>query len=330
MNFIGVDVDSTFLVCQICRDGKPSSSAQFDNTPLGHRKFIKWATKRGTSARICMEATGVYSLPFALSLHAEQHIEVAVVNPRAIKKYADSIMQRGKTDLMDAAVILDYVQRMPFREWQPPSEETLEIQHICRRIVQLNVELNRESNRHKAAKGLGTLGKIVAHDTQLTMRYLQRRIDTLEQTVLDLIECTPELNLLLELLCTTTGIAKKTGPRILAELLTLPDDMSAKQWVAHAGLDPKPHESGSSTNKPRRISRQGNRYLRNALYFPALVACRRDANVKAYYEKMINAGKKPLQAIVAIMRKMLLSIWGMFKYGKAWDGNKFYVIENTA
>jgi len=330
VNLIGVDVDSTFLVCQIQRDGKSSSPAKFDNTSAGHRKFIKWATKRGATARVCLEATGVYSLPFALSLHAEQHIEVAVVNPRAIKKYADSIMQRGKTDLMDAAVILDYLQRMPFKQWQPPSEETLEIQHICRRVVQLNVELNREGNRHKAAKRLGTLGKVVAHDTELTMRHLQRRIDALEQTVLNLIQRTPKLQQLLELLVTTTGIALKTGPRILAELLTLPTDMSAKQWVAHAGLDPKPHESGSSTNKPRRISRQGNQYLRNALYFPALVASRRDANVKAYYEKMINAGKKPLQAIVAIMRKMLLSIWGMFKYGQAWDGNKFYVIENTA
>ena len=320
MNFISVDVDSTFLVCQICRNGKSENSAQFDNTPIGHRKFIKWATKRGTSARVCMEATGVYSLPFALGLHAEENIEVAVVNPRAIKKYADSIMQRGKTDLMDAAVILDYLQRMPFKQWQPPSEETLEIQHICRRIVQLNVELNREGNRSKAAERLGKLGKVVAHDTQLTIRYLKRRIEALEKTVLDLIERTPELSSLLELLFSTTEIAKKTGPRILAELLTLPDDMSDKQWVAHAGLDPKPHESGSSTNRPIRISRQGNQYLRNALYFPALVASRRDTNVKAYYEKMLAAGKKPLQAIVAIMRKLLLSIWGMFKYSKAWDG----------
>jgi len=330
VNTIGVDVDSTFLVCQIHRSGGAQSNAQFDNTPAGHRKFIKWATKRGTNARVCMEATGVYSLPFALSLHEDPNIEVSVVNPRAIKKYADSIMQRGKTDLMDAAVILDYVQRMPFREWQPPSEEILEIQHICRRVVQLNVELNREGNRHKAAKRLGLLGKVVAHDTQLNMRYIQRRIDSLEQVALELIECTPELSELLALLCSTTGIARKTGPRILAELLTLPSDMSAKQWVAHAGLDPKPHESGTSTNKPRRISRQGNRYLRNALYFPALVASRRDANVKAFYEKLIAAGKKPLQAIVAIMRKMLLSIWGMFKYGSEWDGNKFYCIENNA
>ena len=67
-------------------------------------------------------------------------------------------------------------------------------------------------------------------------------------------------------------------------------------------------------------------YLRNALYFPALVASRRDPNVKAYYEKMLAAGKKPLQAIVAIMRKLLVSTWGMFKHSKQWDGDKFYVM----
>lgn len=329
MNYVGVDVDSTFLVCQINRNGKSSSSAQFDNTPSGYRKFVKWATRREASARVCMEATGVYSLPFALALNIEPDIEVSVVNPRAIKKYADSIMQRGKTDLMDAAVILDYAQRMDFKQWEAPSEEILEIKHICRRIVQLNVEHTREGNRNKAAKRLGTLGKVIAHDTALNMRYLMRRIDALEQTVLDLIECTPELKKLLDLLCSTTGIARKTGPRILAELLSLPEDMSAKQWVAHAGLDPRPDESGSSSRQ-RRVSKQGNKYLRNALFFPALVASRRDPNVKAFYEKLIAAGKKPMQALVAIMRKLLLSIWGMFKYGTQWDGNKFFIIENTA
>lgn len=312
MNYIGVDVDSAFLVCQIVRDGNPSNSEKFENNPCGHRKFITWATKHNSTARVCMESTGVYSLPFALTLNTELNIQVSVVNPRAIKKYADSIMQRGKTDLMDAAVILDYAQRMDFNQWIAPSENALEIKSICRRVVQLNAEHTRENNRYKAAKRMGAIGKIVAHDAELHARYILRRIAALEQTILTLIENTPELNALLDLLCSTTGIARKTGPRILAELLTLPEDMSAKQWVAHAGLDPRPDESGSSS-RPRRISRQGNPYLRNALYFPALVASQHDPHVRAYYEKMLTAGKKPMQAIVAIMRKLLLSIWGMFK-----------------
>ncbi|MCA9233649.1 MAG: IS110 family transposase, partial [Planctomycetales bacterium] len=90
--------------------------------------------------------------------------------------------------------------------------------------------------------------------------------------------------------------------------------------------DPRAHESGSSTHKPRRISKAGNRYLRDALYFPALVACRYDPNVKAYYDKLIERGKKPKQVLVAVMRKLLLAIWGMFKSNQPWNGQKFYQI----
>jgi len=326
VNTIGVDVDSKFLICHIHRSGRDSPAAQFNNDPAGHRKFIKWATRHGKSARVCMEATGVYSLPFALCLHTVPQIEVMVVNPKAIKHFATANLQRGKTDSLDAAVILQYLERMPFRTWQPPAEEILEIQHICRRVVQLHTELTRERNRHKAAKRLGSLGRVVANDTAVNMRHLERRIGLLEQAALDLIQCIPELNDKLKLLTSTTGIARKTGPRILAELACLPDDMTGPQWVAHAGLDPRPHESGTSTNKPRRITKAGNRYLREALFFPALVASQKDPHIKAFYQQLLKRGKKPLQAIVAIMRKLLLAIWGMFKNNEPWDGNKFFKI----
>lgn len=326
MNTIGVDVDSKFLVCQIRRNGKTFPAATFSNDPAGHRKFIKWATKHHQPARVCMEATGVYSLPFALALHASQSIEVMVVNPKAIKHFATASLQRGKTDSLDAAVILEFLERMPFKPWQPPSDEVLEIQHISRRIVQLTADLSRERNRRHAALRLGNIGRVVANDTAVTMRHLQRRIDALEQTGLDLIESIPELKQKLDIITSTTGIAKKTGPRILIELVGLPQEMTGPQWVAYAGLDPRPHESGTSTSKPRRISKAGNRYLRNALYFPALVASRHDPNVKAFYQQLVNRGKKPIQAIVAVMRKLLLAIWGMFKNNTPWDGNKFYKI----
>lgn len=251
-------------------------------------------------------------------------IEVMVANPKTIKHFATANLQRDKTDSLDAGTILEFLERMPFKPWQPPSDEILEIQHITRRIVPLTADLTRECNRHKAAKRLGALGRVVANDTAVTMRHLQRRIDHLEQASLDLIESIPELNAQLALITSATGIARKTGPRILIELAALPDDMTGSQWVAHAGLDPRPYESGVSTNKPRRITKAGNRYLRDALFFPALVASQKDKHVKALYQHLLSRGKKPMQAIVAIMRKLLLAIWGMIKHGETWDGNKFY------
>lgn len=321
---IGIDVDSVHLVCQRRRPGKRDTMKTFNNTPAGFRSFIKWATQRGQTARVGMEATGVYSLPFALALHSAEDIEVAVINPRAIKKFADANLQRGKTDAMDARCIAEYVERMPFKPWQPAAAEILELQYITRRVVQLTHELTRERNRHLAAKRMGRIGRVVVHDTTVNMRHLQRRIDTMEQEALGLIESIPELQAQMQLITSVKGIAQKTGARILAELSALPGDMKANQWVAYAGLDPRPYESGTSTNKPRRITRAGNRYLREALFFPALVASHKDEHVSAYYQKMIAAGKKPMQVIVAIMRKLLLAIWGMLHTGTKWDGNKFY------
>ncbi len=299
MYLIGVDVDSVNLVCQRRRTGKPHTFKTFPNNPAGHRRFIKWATQRGHSARVCMEATGVYSVPFALALHYAEDIEVAVVNPKAIKKFADATLQRGKTDAMDANSIAEYLERMPFRPWQPPEEEILELRYITRRVVQLNNELTRERNRNKAAKRMGRIGRVVANDTAVNMRHILRRIDTMEEDALGLIQSIPHLKEQMDIITSITGIANKTGSRILAELSTLPNDMKGNQWVAFAGLDPRPYESGVSTNKPRRITKAGNRYLRDALYFPALVASQKDKHVSAYYQKMIKAGKKPLQAIVA-------------------------------
>ena len=324
MNTIGIDVDSVNLVCAIRRDGKDQPQTIFTNDPVGHRKLIQWATRRGKQARVCLEATGVYSLPLALALHSAPDIEVMVVNPKAIKHFANARLQRGKTDSLDAATILAFLEAMPFRAWQPPSEELLEIQHVCRRIVQLNTELTRERNRNQAAQRLGAWARVVANDTAVNIRHLQRRIAHLEHAALELIEAIPELSHKLHLITSTVGIARKTGPRILAELLTLPDDMTFPQWVAHAGLDPRPYQSGTSTNKPRRITKAGNRYLRNALYFPAMVASRYGPNVKAFYEDLLARGKKPLQAIVAVMRKLLLALWGMFKNNETWNGEKFY------
>jgi transposase len=102
--------------------------------------------------------------------------------------------------------------------------------------------------------------------------------------------------------------------------------MTARQWVAHAGLDPRHYESGTSVHKRSRISRAGNRRLRWALYMPALVAARQEPRIKAFYEKLIQAGKKPMQALVAVMRKLLHAIHGMFTHDEQFRGEKFYAL----
>ena len=324
VNDVGVDVDSQALVCAMQRAGQRLPVASFDNNAAGHKKFIRWVTKGARSARVCLEATGIYSLEFALVLHHAKNVQVMVVNPRAIKDFSRACMQRAKTDAVDAGGILEYLQRMPFTAWQPPAPEILELQAINRRIVQLTTERTREKNRRHASQFAGTSADAIAHDIEINIRHLERRIERMHDSGLQLVRRVPALATKLAHLISAKGIGEASAMRLLAELLVLPDDLAAPQWVAHAGLDPRPYESGTSVHRPRRITKVGNRHLRAALYMPALVAIQHEPNVKAFYNKLVSRGKKPMQAVVAVMRKLLHAIWGMLKHDQDFDGNKFF------
>ena len=91
----GLDVGARELVVALRRDEVLEPTITLANTPAGHRQLLKLLTRRGASARVCLEATGVYSLRLALALHRAERVEVMVVNPRAIIMPALVAIQRS-------------------------------------------------------------------------------------------------------------------------------------------------------------------------------------------------------------------------------------------
>jgi len=100
--------------------------------------------------------------------------------------------------------------------------------------------------------------------------------------------------------------------------------------VKFAGLDPKAFDSGKSVHKKARLSKAGNRHIRSALYMPALSAKTHDPHVSAYFQHLVDNGKKPLQAVCAVMRKLLHAIHGMLKHNEPFDNARFYAIPAAA
>ncbi len=236
-------------------------------------------------------------------------------------------MQRSKTDKVDAIIICDYAARMPFVPWQPPAPEVLELRQVARRIQALVVERTREKNRLRVACATTTTSRIVLNDIMVNLRHLERRIAELEKQALKLIETSPSMHRAYDHLRSVRGIACRSAVQLMAEILVLPTGLSVRQWVAFAGLDVRRYTSGTSVERPPCISRVGNVHLRRALYMPALVAIRHEPAVGAFYEKLLGKGKKPLVAIVAVMRKLLHAIYGMLKHDLDFDGSKFYQFE---
>jgi transposase len=149
-------------------------------------------------------------------------------------------MKRAKTDRVDALGILDYLRRMPCVAWRPPAAEVLALQQLTRRLTQLKGEATREQNRLHAVEQLPGGAKVIARDLRLNLAPLQRRALALEKEAL---RHAPSSVLLAEpraLLISIPGIAPKTALRVLGELLVLPKGLKAPQWVAQAGLDPRP------------------------------------------------------------------------------------------
>ena len=318
-----VDVGSRELVLALRRDGQLEALRTLPNTPAAHRQLVKLLTRRGAHARVCLEATGVYSLRLALALQRAARVEVMVVNPRAIKDFQRARLCRAKTDPVDALGILEFLQRMEFVPWTPPTDAVLALQQLGRRLVQLRGELTREEARLHAIAYTPDRDGLIAADLAANIRHLKKRIKALQQAAAELAAREPELGVQVERLCSVPGIGQVSALRLLGELLVLPRGLKAKQWVAHAGLDPRPRQSGTK-DAPRHISRTGNRHLRLALFMPALVAIQRSPQIRATYETLLARGKKKKVAIIAIMRRLLHSIWGMLHHQQAFNLQLFH------
>jgi transposase len=323
--YAGIDVSCRTLDVSM-RDGggRPSRTATtFENSPEGHRKLIRWLTKQGRRVRVVLESTGIYSLDLSLALHAAKGIELMVVNPQAARKFADAKMQRSSTDATMALALQEFSARMEFVSWVPPTAEKCALRALARRIASLTVEKTRELNRLHACDASEASSPIVRADLTRHIDYLERSIAELEERALELIEKTPELKAAHAHIVSAYGFADTSTIQILGEILVLPKDMTARQWVAHSGLDVRLVSSGTTVRKTPRISKKGNAHIRRALYMPALVASRGEPHVRAFYEQLLAKGKTKLQAIVAVMRKLLLAIYGMLKTNTDFAGAKF-------
>ncbi|MCF6204667.1 MAG: IS110 family transposase [Methylococcaceae bacterium] len=325
MNFVGIDVSCKELVIVINVKGKARQAKTFENTPSGHQSMICLLSKLKGEIRVCMEATGIYHFDLAVTLSRAKAIEVMVINPKVAHNFAKALMKRSKTDAVDAEILAIYCEKMTFEVWHRPCDEFITLKVIARRIAALTKQKAQTKNQHHALISTEESPQFVLDQTREMINFLDEQIKVHRDAGLKLIQQHCDLKQALQLMTSIKGIAEASAIQLLAELMVLPQEMSARQWVAFAGLDPRHYESGTSVAKRPRISKAGNKYIRQALYMPALVASNYEPHIRGYYTHMMDDnGLKPMQALCAIMRKLLHAIHGMFKTNKSFEGERFY------
>ncbi len=326
---VGIDVSKDCLDVSVQRGGGQVQDGQFANALPQWRTLLRWMRQGATPVRVVLEATGVYHLDLAVFLQAQKKVEVMVVNPQAAHNFAQACMQRAKTDRVTAGMLREFAARMVFVPWQPPRREVLQVRTLARRVEALKQQRAAEKNRLHAAQSSALTPAAVRADIQANLDQLEQRITALSAAAVRQIESDPDMRQRYEQLLSVTGVAAASAVQLLAELLVLPPDMTVRQWVAHCGLDPRPFESGSSVQRPVRISKQGNARLRAALYFPALTAMQHDPHVQAFADQLRARQCAGLQVVVAVMRKLLHAIFGMWKHASPWCGEKFFALHSA-
>jgi transposase len=300
---------------RILPGGRVKQSA-FANDTKGHAALLAWADRHaeGNAVHFCMGSTGSYSEAPATHL-ANAGRFVSVANPARVK-YAGLARGRGnKTDRADARLIAEYAARQKPKAWQPPPPEVRELQALVRRIDDL-VEM---AAREKCRLASAALTKSARQSITRTVRLLEKEVARVREQADALVAARESLSADRALLESVSGIGRQMATTILAELPAVERLPSAESATAYCGLSPREYQSGTSVKKRTRLSKAGNARLRKALFMPTQTAVRFTPVLKRFFERLVGAGKSPMQAIGACMRKLVMICYGVLKNRQPFD-----------
>lgn len=319
---VGVDISKDTLC--VAWKGLAGNEAYFEvpNTLEGIEELLKRVTGgRIRLARIVLESTGPYSA--ALTTAAVNHAKVQVMRlrPQDAKNFSKTLA-RGKTDRLDAHVLLAYAERMPFKALVLPSERVLGIRAMSRMLSKMVKRRAACVTEFKSARVQGTADVLERYHRKEREHY-DALIRELERDLLALLTEEDEPSVI-DHWTDIKGVANRTVVTVLPEFLAWPKGLTPSQVTAMAGLDPVPKQSGTRGNHGSwHISRQGNARIRRVLWTCAACAVRHEPRIKAYYQAMLDRKKPRMVALVAVMRKLLIALWKMYQANTSFSEDAF-------
>lgn len=288
---------------------------QFTNDIAGFNSFIKIVSK---DSLLIMEATGYYHYRLAQYLY-NKGFAVSVVNPLSVKRFIQMKLAKVKTDKSDAKAIYEY----GFINEVPLYNALNDLQSECLQLFRLldNYLKQRTATKNKlhGEKALGIPSKFVYRSLTRNLKHLNKEIELLEGRLLQLVK--QEQQHQLTLLKSIPGMGMKTALFLIVVTDGFKKFESAKQLCSYVGITPTIRESGSSVRGRSRISKVGNRKLRNLLFLCAFSACKHNKACKALYDRIVAKGKSKKLALIAVSNKLLKQAFAIAKSGLPYDEN---------
>lgn len=314
--YIGIDVSKDTLHACCWRENGKHKDKVFPHTPDGQEKLLRWAQHLADeqSLHFCMEATGAYSTLCAQFL-ADAQQAVSIVNPARIKYAGFAYASGNKNDKADARTIAAFAKKEQPSLWLGATPEMRLLRALVRRRQDVIGLLVAEKNRLQEP----ALPAAISTSVQKSVDFLQAELADLETQIHTHIDQHPDMEHKRELLLSIPGIGPTTASELLAELPDVSAFTNAQAMAAYAGLNPRQHQSGTSVQRPTRISKRGRGALRKLVYLPAMTAIQHNPLIKAFYQRRIAGGLCKMAALAAAMRKLLMLCYGILKSGEKFD-----------
>jgi transposase len=293
------------------------------NTRSGIQELLGWLKEHHAEPiAAVLESTGHYGEMLAHLLHEAGH-RVSVVNPGRVKQYAQSQGRHNKTDEVDAEIIarFGFTQELP--QWQPLPEAQATLRALLRRREDVSAQLQAEANRLEACP---TDKGPVPQSLRRIIALLSKELVRLEAAISEHIKTHPDLAADCARLEAIPGIGAKSAQWLVAELPgTLENSRAAAAW---AGVAPRLSESGT-LRKPSRIGPAGNRFLRKALYFPAISARTHNPRFKVFADRLAERGLSKMAIIMAVLHKLVRTAFAILKNQSAYDPSHISITPKT-
>lgn len=303
--FAGIDVAKDQLDLGIYPDG---TSARFASDPAGIAALIEHLRHAGVTL-VVLEATGGIEQRIALELAAAQ-VPVAVVNPRQVRDFARGVGRLAKNDRVDALVLARFGHTVRPAARPLSAEHERRFGELVARRRQLIDMRTAESNRLLRADA-----QTVVDSHKALLKALDEQIDSIDAEISQAIKASPVWRAKDRLLRSVPGVGDGLARAVLADLPEL-GTLTRGQIAALVGVAPYDNDSGK--RRGQRAIRGGRAPVRCVLYMATLAATRCNPAIRAFYRRLRDAGKPFKLALVAAMRKLLITLNAILATGVPW------------
>jgi transposase len=259
---------------------------------------------------VALEATGGFETVVAAAL-ASAGLPVVVVNPAQIRAFAKAIGQRAKTDPIDAAVIAHFAEATNLEPRPLPDEATRLLADLVARRRQIVEMIGAERQRERRV----TVPRLKKSITRL-LKALEKELASLDTDIDDAVRGSPAWRDKEDLLASVPGVGPVIARTLMAELPEL-GQLGRKQIAALAGLAPFTRQSGQWRGKS--FIGGGRTPVRSAVFMGAMVAKQHNPILKAFFDRLVAAGKPKMVAIIAVARKLLTILNAILRDGRPWQ-----------